>query len=738
VKSARFAFAAVLGVTIILPAGAGNAHAQGAARTPLDSPEFARAATEPFWRSLSTLGCAALNPPRNGRGGAPSVAAVQHDFDRRVGTVPATEGGFVLGRRTVTRVGAVTVEEVRTTSRLGHAAVFGYHLIPAGGQRGPAVIVIPAAGVAAGELVGWRLPGDSVIALRDGNHPTAGAAMQLARMGFTVFVPYLGFDHQFFPWLPWLTLERLGISSALATGRGNTYSVLLPLLSGVVDFLEGQPSVDPRRIGAMGWEEGGLLAGWLAAYDRRISAVGIQTAPLDRAALRRSPELARHGAAFTQMDCVLGDAELASLVSPRPLMFSDDVDDSTSKRLARFATPAAEARVREAYAAAGGRHLTVHRVARGTGARESLATWLATTLAAPVVQPPTAVRLDAPSGARVSTANFDVRNAQIAATLSLAGRCEQWSVDRVDLERNFELVQRGLRRRLAARLGIPQGLQGMAMSVTRRDTLPGTPTIRLEWVVATGNAGVTSVVTGILGTPRNRSGPFPAVLSLDGYTKLSSVFGVSPAGNTEYLNSYGAELVAAGYAVFVPFVPVEFPEYSTAVAVARGLRTPGSWATMLPYFAGARGILRVLPETSGQPITAYGISYAGVAAMLLTALDPTIDALVYSNPVQTLDRLFSSPTAPLLATWWSELCDAQDVVQRYLLVPRPFIWENGERDANTSSSLQESPVARIADVYRARGAAGNFRFLRHGGGHETRFHEWRGLITSLLPNKNGR
>ena len=146
--------------------------------------------------------------------------------------------------------------------------------------------------------------------------------------------------------------------------------------------------------------------------------------------------------------------------------------------------------------------------------------------------------------------------------------------------------------------------------------------------------------------------------------------------------------------------------------------------------------MQVLPETRDQALTVYGISYAGDAAMLLTALDPTIDAIVYSNPVQGLVSMFSSRDAPLLTTWWTEMCDIQDPVQRYLIAPRPFVWENGALDANAYLS-GVYPVADVARVYAARGATGRFRFLRHGGEHETRLGEWGSLMTAMLPRHKG-
>jgi dienelactone hydrolase len=735
-RDARIWLAAALTLT---PCEASVAQS-AAVRATLDSREFKAAASEQFWQSIASLACPDSDVRAATTGGTFDRSSLHAAFRDRVGVIARQPGGMLLSRSEIGGDEGIRVEDVRVTARMsGEVLAFGYLLTPRGAMRGPAAIMIPATGVAATETLGWKIPGDEGIAIRSNPHPMRGAALELARRGVTVFVPWMGRDHQFFPYLPWLQLERIGVSQRLWTGRGNTYSVLLPLLSGVVDFLVREPSVDARRIAAVGWEEGALLAGWLAVYDARVAVVGSMSAPLDRAAMRRDRETARYGAAFTQMDCALGDAHVAALVAPRPMGYVYSTRDDVWPKVGRFATIAAEQSVRRAFASAGGTQLFINRVNAGTLAvRDTMVAWLVRVLRATDSHTVSSGALEVSQTLRVDPLVFAARDAQLAVRVSGAGRCQSLDAVGSPSTVHFAADQQELRRRLAARLQVPGVPRTAPMRVVRRDTLPGTEDMRLEWIAATGLTGRDSLqVLGVLATPRRRQGPFPTVLGLDGYTGLSQVFGMPPVGRTSYLNAYGVELVNAGFAVFVPYVPAEFPEYAAAIAVARAIPNSGSWAAMMPYYFSARRLLQSLPETRDQALTVYGISYAGVAAILLSALDPSIDALVYSNPVQGLQRLFKSQDAPLLAMWWTEMCDIQTVVQKYLIVPRPFIWENGALDANAYLDGVD-PVGDIARVYSARGATGRFRFLRHGGEHETRLGEWGPLVLEMLPREAHR
>jgi hypothetical protein len=106
-------------------------------------------------------------------------------------------------------------------------------------------------------------------------------------------------------------------------------------LSRAVDFLAALPSVDSARIGMYGLSQGGQSALWLPALDTRIAATvisgyfnerfGKQIVPSDRyvAYLETEEEdkflFGRLGA--------FGDAELASLICPRPIFVEHGKQD---------------------------------------------------------------------------------------------------------------------------------------------------------------------------------------------------------------------------------------------------------------------------------------------------------------------------------------------------------------------------------------------------------------------------
>ena len=187
----------------------------------------------------------------------------------------------------------------------------GLLLVPKNGKPIANIIAIPDADQTPESLVG----------LAEGVPLESQYARRLAESGCRVVVPVL-IDRR---------LENRqsleGGSSATLTNREYLYRSAFELgrhiigyevqkVLAVVDwFAKDAPGKDPR-IGVMGWGEGGLVTLYSAALDVRIDAACISGYFTSRQNLWQEP-IDRNVFGFLEQ---FGDAELASMISPRPLI----------------------------------------------------------------------------------------------------------------------------------------------------------------------------------------------------------------------------------------------------------------------------------------------------------------------------------------------------------------------------------------------------------------------------------
>jgi dienelactone hydrolase len=163
------------------------------------------------------------------------------------------------------------------------------------------VIAVPDCGVLPEQLAG----------LVPGVAPPSQSARRLAQSGCRVIVPLLvnRQDH-----LPQLTHREWLYRSAFELGRGLIGYEVQKLLA-LVDWVSREQG-DAARIGVTGWGEGGLLTLYAAALDPRIDAAWVSGYFAPRENIWQEP-LDRN--VFGLLDH-FGDAELATMVAPRPLI----------------------------------------------------------------------------------------------------------------------------------------------------------------------------------------------------------------------------------------------------------------------------------------------------------------------------------------------------------------------------------------------------------------------------------
>jgi dienelactone hydrolase len=181
----------------------------------------------------------------------------------------------------------------------------GLLLVPTGRKPVADVVAIPDADQTPEQIVG----------LAAGVKPESQYARRLAESGCRVVVPVL-IDR---------TLEARNGRSKLTTreylyrpafelGRHLIGYEIQKVLAAVDWFVKDAKGADPK-VGVFGYGEGGLIALYAGALDTRIDAVGVSGYFGPREGLWKEP-LDRNVFGLLQQ---FGDAELASLVAPRPL-----------------------------------------------------------------------------------------------------------------------------------------------------------------------------------------------------------------------------------------------------------------------------------------------------------------------------------------------------------------------------------------------------------------------------------
>ncbi len=683
----------------------------------LESPDFRAALNGPYLDYLRTTSC-----PTSGWHLSMPTTSLRTYVEARIGPTLGAPAGKIISTEPVVAKDGYRVELVMIEGRHPDSPVVGYLVRPDTDSLPPRVaLILHGGGMLPPQALGWlSIPGSKY---EPANHtPLLGSAVGLAQSGWTVFVPWISEKYAFWPLHPWEDLTFAGAFLNRKTGSFSAWPILFPeVQSGLDALLILVPNATSRAV--IGWGEGAHLAGVLGAMDPRITAIVRFDPPLDRQQFRATRAGIASSAPFTQWDCTIGDVELAALTYPRPILHVWARDD---QRYAAWA-PAISDSVARIVQRLGGGHEVFQ---RGWG-EDSLSSqaglhalrWLNRTARAPDLPAEwRSAELVPPPGARYPSAMVEyVRNRRLQ-WVTVQGSCRPitYAPDLTDPVR-FRAGQDTLRRLVLTASNIRRLPTTRQPRILTRQVIAVRPAYRLEWIYAQSEYANIDIA-GLLATPTT-AGPdrgTPAVLSFDGNYSTVEPFGLPPTGRTPYLNAYADALASEGRVVFAPTLPRWFPSTAEPILQARLAQTTGIWSYLLGMNASSLDLLLAQPTVDTNDVTAYGISYAGQAALYLTAFDRRVTRLVYSNPVQDPDSVFKTLNGALLPTWYSSECASTAPTLRYLVAPRRFIWENGALDEG--NGFETSPLATIRSierVYQALGVADRFTFVRHGGGHET-------------------
>ena len=664
-----------------------------------------------------------------------SVAPLRQQLLSRLGALPQTPAGNVLERQTLFANERYTIEWVRLASRLPGVSVFGYLARPLGWtQPGPAVIVLHGVQTPPHTAFGWRLAGDAGYIEYPYNPPLAAVGVDLVESGYTVFVPWLDDSEESWPYYHWYEVDRWAALLTQKAGiKTSSYGILVPQVMAAVDFLVNDAQVQANQIALMGWDQGAQVAGVTAAVDERVAAMIWLGPPVDSRALHSDPVGMRYDAAFTALDCAFGQAELAALIAPHPLLFSYSTSDPRYDYRSPFVSQTVYSAAAQIYSSLGVSALISRSVSsdQHTAVAQQPLQWLSRafaytprTLSGTVYLPP------APPDWPNPVASYNMQRDEIGNYLASLGECPPITLQPAFTTTSaFENSVAPLRERLIAELAGGTLLPEQPITLLERRTVMSDTDYVLEWVRFRARFGDLEL-GGYLATPRHVAGPGPAVLSFDNNFNITSLFGLD-AEPFPYVHAYGDKLARAGYVVFAPYMPSYLADGWGVMLLAKTGNVQNIWNYLLPLYMSGVDFLRSQPNVDSSRIAAYGISYAGVAALYTTALDQRISTLVYSDPTISVDLAFLNPGARNSPVWQTLLCSHANRVQQWLIAPRRFIWETGEGESyRDQEPLVLDPVRQ---VYRALNLSWRFQFALHIGAHET----FGGFDNSLYPLTGG-
>jgi len=648
-----------------------------------------------------------------------SLAPYRQLLAKDLGILPITLGGQRLDGHVVYSDSSYELSYVLYTSRLLNVSTAAYILRPLARVFPPrAVILLHGVGMLPEQSFGLRIPGDGAGVTRPDSSTFIGLGLSLAQRGYTIIAPVVWEEPASVSTLPWSTASRLGFLYAMKIGSGGALTLLESQVLATVDYSVISGLAQPGNIAIAGWEEGALLGSVAAIADARIGAVIRLSPPIDRSRFRLRSFDRIDAAPFMQIDCSVDERVQSALALPRRFLWVWTDAEAATNPARRYIDTTVVADVRREAMVSGYDSAAVRSV-RVAGPRANpgsvVANWLdgqfffakAVWLAPPKLAIPQA-----------ETFPGDVVNDQqnkMSGFVGSIGSCKTIDTGfvRVNTERlggSRLAVANAIRQAAKIRTHVPTGIR--SVSRVELGTAQG---YRLAEVTVRLSDFEVPVV-GLLATPLQATRAAPAVVSFNGDDGVLQAFGYEPPHLTPYMHGYADYYARRGYVVFVPYLPIWFTNAGSSTILSRDVRN-SSWSAMVPYYEAAVSFVESLPNVDPQRIAAYGISFGGVAALVTTAVDARLSALVYSNIPLDQRALFSTGAGGLVPTWWIETCGYIDAAFD-AIAPRRFVWEAGED--STFENPGYDAVLRMRDHYIAAGAPQQFQFVRHGGGHETR------------------
>lgn len=582
----------------------------------------------------------------------------------------------------------------------------GLLLVPDGKPPAARVVAIPDAD---------QTP-ELICGLTDGVPSASQYARRLAENGCLVLVPALvNRDLQARRGRATVTNREFLYRSAFELGRHLIGYELQKVLAGV-DWFVREAGQSPAKIGVIGWGEGGMLALYAAALDPRIDAACVSGHFDSRQDLWQQP-LDRNVFGLLEQ---FGDAELASLIAPRPLIVEacrgPELElPSQGGAPARLATPQlASVQAEVARAEQLGRmKIDLVAVEGGQG---------------PFGSDPALERLLQALGVQFRTAAPGPLE-RLREAFDPAPR-QQRQFQEIDDHNQWLLVESPyVRQQFMSKLAT-SSLDKYAQSVEwyreffRREVigwfddprLPFQPRSRKSYDQQkwTGYEVVLDVwpdvfAYGILLLPKDlKPGERrPVVVCQHGLEGRPQ--DVITGGRPAY-SEFASKLAERGFITFAPQNPYLFKDrFRTLQRKANPLKKT-LFSVIVPQHQQIVDWLSTLPQVDPQRIGFYGLSYGGKSAMRIPPLVKNYSLSICSADFNEWVWKNASTRAPQSYVWTGEYEIYEfDLGSTFnyaemaaLIAPRPFMVERGHFDGVAPDETVAYEFAKVRHLYNAR------------------------------------